>query len=96
MHPQAAMREKSEELRGAVEEWQARADCGEGASAPPRPRLLACFLDGAHPIVDVYELKVRGCRVCRVRKRLDGLLVVFVVHILQFHIHMTRRWFCVY
>ena len=53
------MREKSEELRGAVEGWQARADCSEGASAPPRPRLLACFLDGAHPIVDVYELKVR-------------------------------------
>lgn len=53
------MREKSEELRGAVEEWQARADSSEAASAPPRPRLLACFLDGAHPIVDVYELKVR-------------------------------------
>jgi hypothetical protein len=55
------MREKAEELRGAVEGWQARADGSEGAGPPPRPRLLACFLDGAHPIVDVYELKVRMC-----------------------------------
>jgi atypical dual specificity phosphatase len=55
------MREKGEELRAAVEEWQARADSSEGPDAPPRPRLLASFLDGAHPIVDVYELKVHIC-----------------------------------
>lgn len=63
------MREKGEELRAAVEEWQCRADSSEGPGAPPRPRLLSSFLDGTHPIVDVYELKVRECRVSRCGRR---------------------------
>ena len=45
-----------EELRAAVEEWQAkRRPLSEGI-----PRLTTGFLDGTHPIVDAYELKV-GC-----------------------------------
>ena len=56
------MREKSEELRAAVEEWQQRADSESAVPcAPPRPRLTTGFLDGTHPIVDVYELKVGLC-----------------------------------
>ena len=44
-----------EELRAAVEEWQAkRRPLSEGV-----PRLTTGFLDGTHPIVDAYELKVR-------------------------------------
>lgn len=44
-----------EELRAAVEEWQLkRGSAGDGAQ-----RLTTAFLDGTHPVVDVYELKVR-------------------------------------
>lgn len=53
------MREKSEELRTALEEWQVRADADSSSAAHPRPRLTTGFLDGTHPVVDVYELKVR-------------------------------------
>ena len=42
-----------EELRAAVEEWQAKRSAASGA-----PRLTTGFLDGTHPIVDAYELKV--------------------------------------
>jgi hypothetical protein len=41
-----------EELRAAVEEWQAKRADATGA-----PRLTTGFLDGTHPIVDAYELK---------------------------------------
>ena len=41
-----------EELRAAVEEWQAKRSHASGA-----PRLTTGFLDGTHPIVDAYELK---------------------------------------
>ena len=51
-----------------MEEWQAK-HCG----SPGTPRLSAAspistgFLDGTHPIVDAYELKVWGlCRCSRV------------------------------
>lgn len=44
-------REKGEELRAAVEEWQTK-------RAVPEPRLTTGFLDGIQPIVDSYELKV--------------------------------------
>ena len=58
------MREKSEELRAAVEEWQLRngtagpQTLNPAAGQAPRPLLTTGFLDGAVPIVDVYELKV--------------------------------------
>ena len=51
-HWKGVFREKGEELRGAVEEWQQK-------RAASGPRLTTGFLDGASPIVDVYELKVR-------------------------------------
>lgn len=38
-----------------MEEWQAKRSAVGGA-----PRLTTGFLDGTHPIVDAYELKVRG------------------------------------
>ena len=44
-------REKGEELRAAVEEWQTKREV-------PEPRLTTGFLDGIVPIVDSYELKV--------------------------------------
>lgn len=44
-------REKGEELRAAVEEWQTKRQV-------PEPRLTTGFLDGVVPIVDSYELKV--------------------------------------
>ena len=44
-------REKGEELRAAVEEWQDKRNV-------PQPRLTTGFLDGIQPIVDSYELKV--------------------------------------
>ena len=47
-------REKGEELRAAVEEWQTK-------RAVPEPRLTTGFLDGIVPIVDSYELKVLLC-----------------------------------
>ncbi|CAL8468092.1 g7631 [Coccomyxa elongata] len=53
-HWKAAMRERGEELRAAVEEWQAKRASCSGA-----PRLTTGFLDGTCPIVDAYELKVR-------------------------------------
>lgn len=36
-----------------MEEWQAKRSYAGGA-----PRLTTGFLDGTHPIVDAYELKV--------------------------------------
>ena len=43
----------AEELRGAVEDWQAK------HSGPEMPlRLTTGFLDGTSPVVDIYELKV--------------------------------------
>ena len=36
-----------------MEEWQAKRSHASGA-----PRLTTGFLDGTHPIVDAYELKV--------------------------------------
>lgn len=42
-----------EELRAAVEEWQQKRGTPAGSQ-----RLTTAFLDGTHPIVDVYELKV--------------------------------------
>ena len=36
-----------------MEEWQAKRGSSNGA-----PRLTTGFLDGTHPIVDAYELKV--------------------------------------
>ena len=42
-----------EELRAAVEEWQQKRGTPVGGQ-----RLTTAFLDGTHPIVDVYELKV--------------------------------------
>ncbi|KAL3152607.1 hypothetical protein ABBQ32_001625 [Trebouxia sp. C0010 RCD-2024] len=51
-HWKAEMREKGEELRAAVEEWQTKREV-------PEPRLTTGFLDGIVPIVDSYELKVR-------------------------------------
>ena len=47
------MRERGEELRTAVEEWQDK-------RSVPQPRLTTGFLDGTHPIVDSYELKVHS------------------------------------
>ena len=47
-------REKGEELRAAVEEWQTKREV-------PEPRLTTGFLDGVVPIVDSYELKVAAC-----------------------------------
>ena len=44
-------REKGEELRAAVEDWQTKREV-------PEPRLTTGFLDGIVPIVDSYELKV--------------------------------------
>ena len=37
-----------------MEEWQAKRSLASSA-----PRLTTGFLDGTHPIVDAYELKVR-------------------------------------
>ena len=42
-----------EELRAAVEEWQAKRSAVPGGV----PRLTTGFLDGTHPVVDAYELK---------------------------------------
>ncbi|KAI3425893.1 hypothetical protein D9Q98_007866 [Chlorella vulgaris] len=53
-HWKAVFREKGEELRAAVEEWQQKRGTPAGSQ-----RLTTAFLDGTHPIVDVYELKVR-------------------------------------
>ena len=39
------------ELKAAVEEWQRKRNV-------PEPRLTTGFLEGTHPVVDVYELKV--------------------------------------
>jgi hypothetical protein len=45
-----------EELRAAVEEWQAK------HSRPDMPlQLTTGFLDGTSPVVDIYELKVFSC-----------------------------------
>ena len=45
----------AEELRGAVEDWQAK------HSGPETPlRLTTGFLDGTSPVVDIYELKVNA------------------------------------
>lgn len=44
-----------EELRAAVEEWQAK----RRPASECVPHLTTGFLDGTHPIVDAYELKVR-------------------------------------
>eukprot|EP00887_Chlorella_sp_A99_P007916 scaffold12.g7916.t1 len=52
-HWKAVFREKGQELRAAVEEWQQKR-AAEGA-----PRLTTGFLDGSSAIVDIYELKVR-------------------------------------
>jgi atypical dual specificity phosphatase len=38
-----------------VEEWQAKRGTPAGGQ-----RLTTAFLDGTHPVVDVYELKVGG------------------------------------
>ncbi|PSC74445.1 MAP kinase phosphatase with leucine-rich repeats 3 [Micractinium conductrix] len=54
-HWKAVFREKGEELRAAVEEWQAK----QGPAPAGAQRLTTAFLDGTHPVVDVYELKVR-------------------------------------
>ena len=40
------------ELKDAVEEWQMKRHV-------PEPRLTTGFLEGTHPVVDIYELKVR-------------------------------------
>ena len=37
-----------------MEEWQAKRSAASSA-----PRLTTGFLDGTHPIVDAYELKVQ-------------------------------------
>ena len=42
-----------EELRAAFDDWQTKRGTAAG-----QPRLTTAFLDGTHPIVDVYELKV--------------------------------------
>lgn len=42
------------ELRHALEEWQDRRLSGENSPS----RLSTGFLDGTHPVVDIYELKV--------------------------------------
>ncbi len=39
------------ELKDAVEEWQMKRNV-------PEPRLTTGFLEGTHPVVDCYELKV--------------------------------------
>ena len=39
------------ELKAAVEDWQMKRNV-------PEPRLTTGFLEGTHPVVDVYELKV--------------------------------------
>ncbi|KAL4432560.1 hypothetical protein ABPG77_000497 [Micractinium sp. CCAP 211/92] len=54
-HWKGLFREKGEELRAAVEEWQVK----RGTAAAGAQRLTTAFLDGIYPIVDVYELKVR-------------------------------------
>ena len=47
------------ELRAALEEWQDRRAAESSAACElTRPRLTTGFLDGTHPIVDCYELKV--------------------------------------
>ncbi len=46
-----------EELRAAVEEWQLK----RGSPGGGGQRLTTAFLDGTHPVVDVYELKA-GCQ----------------------------------
>lgn len=51
-HWKGVFREKGEELRAAVEEWQVK------RSGPGARQLTTAFLDGTHPVVDVYELKV--------------------------------------
>ncbi|KAL4436854.1 hypothetical protein ABPG75_003993 [Micractinium tetrahymenae] len=55
-HWKGVFREKGEELRAAVEEWQVKRGTAAAAGAQ---RLTTAFLDGIYPIVDVYELKVR-------------------------------------
>ena len=48
-----------EELRAALEQWQdRRASESGGTREQALPRLTTGFLDGTHPIVDCYELKV--------------------------------------
>lgn len=44
-------RERGVQLREAVDEWTARNGVARG-------ELTTGFLDGTHPLVDVYELKV--------------------------------------
>ena len=52
-----------EELRAALEEWQdRRADECSKACTETRSRLTTGFLDGSHPVVDCYELKVLACQ----------------------------------
>ena len=52
-----------EELRAALEEWQdRRADESSKACTETRSRLTTGFLDGSHPVVDCYELKVLSLR----------------------------------
>ena len=66
------MRERGEELRTAVEEWQDK-------RSVPQPRLTTGFLDGTHPIVDSYELKVRR----HSRSACPGLCVPHMHHTAQ-------------
>jgi atypical dual specificity phosphatase len=49
------VRGKADELRCAVDQWQDKRCRGPGAL-----RLTTGFLDGTHPIVDIYELKARA------------------------------------
>lgn len=50
----SSCRERGVQLRQAVEEWTARNGVAHGV-------LTTGFLDGTHPLVDIYELKVRVC-----------------------------------
>ncbi len=50
-HWMDVFRARGQELRHAVDEWQSK----HGVERV----LTTGFLDGTHPIVDVYELKVR-------------------------------------
>lgn len=87
------MREKSEELRAALEEWQTHAEADASPGALPRPRLTTGFLDGTHPIVDVYELKVRSERAA-FSHTLAGCVIARASRGPISHSTIWQGWYC--
>lgn len=73
-----------EELRTAVEEWQIK-----HSQPNPSAKLTTGFLDGTHPVVDAYELKV-----CTLSCRKIAMLSEVTQHLGSYLDPCPRTWIC--